>query len=125
MPFDQAYAREVLAYIKANPENHKQWCWAKQLSCGTVGCFAYHVCRMKGYDADIERVYFGWNDNLVLNYLTTGESIGDKAADILGIDSSQACHLFDSNNTVGDLENYIENPALMDDEDDEDEDDYL
>lgn len=118
MPFDQIYAREVLAYIKANPEQHDQEIWARQLSCETVGCFAYHVCRMKGFEADLKRIV---QHDRTMAWLTTGDVIAEKATEILGANDDQANSLFDSDNTIEDLERFIENPALMGDCDNDDD----
>jgi len=91
--------RRVLAFIVVNPEKHDQTQW-----CGTAQCLAGWACTLNGYEPvpyDLEDV----RDfvRLVGDDSETGEHVEDVAMRIFEIDGWQASRLFDSQNTIGDI----------------------
>lgn len=138
--------REVLDYIKANPQKWNQDAWFKVSvdkqgepifnkvtlqfeevnSCNTALCFAGHAALMSGFDAppryDYE-VWRGWGPGL-----PKGErmDVDQYATEVLGLSTNQADVLFNGDNSLEDLERIvgklIENPKAWLNWDDSEDD---
>jgi hypothetical protein len=116
-------AKATLEYIEAHPEEHKQEHWCEVLDCGTAGCFAYHVCRIAGFKVDMDTAWRGLNGTIIVDRLTTGVSIDEKAAELLNLNPWQAGDLFSTNNTVDTIKQLINDPEFANSSDGYDDDD--
>lgn len=101
----------ILAEIKANPENWNQKHYAIDTECGTAYCIAGHAVRRGAPGALFAFAPLGrtsaWTALTVI--LADGEacSIDDLAAQLLGLNETEAAFLFDSGNRLPALERII------------------
>ena len=100
-------ALKVLNKIKANPQTWNQEFWATRSMCGTVYCFAGHV---------VLEVYPTATPCLCEDQIRTGQftvdggrrmDYSEEAAKLLGISDEDAAELFNSMNSLKDIEDYI------------------
>lgn len=101
----------TLDTIKANPQHWAQTHW----HCGTTHCFAgFAELLGMGLSLDTKIGELQSNDSI---YWWEGEvwKTCTNAQEFLGLSDNQASALFDSNNTLGDLEDIV--GVLMDTED--------
>lgn len=135
--FNAELAHEVLDVIRAFPDNHDQSAWCTPgpatgeeacettlrdefiedpietaWSCGTGMCFAgWAVALGVGLDWDERAPGQPWSDPGVVGGVEgprlSGSSIAEAARQLLGITYSDAYKLFESDNTLDDLEHIV------------------
>lgn len=90
------FARKVVEYIEAHPDEHEQATFAKRAinGCGTTACIAGHALLLSGeYDLTAEWDFAGEFDFI---QKSTGEIVvaSDHAQALLGVDEVQQETLF-------------------------------
>lgn len=98
--------RQTMDHIEAQPENWDQLHWARRTPCGTAGCFAGTALMLAG------QAEFTWStridDGLIFaDEMLDGRDIGDAAQELLGLDMDDADGLFDPNNTLDQLRDWV------------------
>lgn len=94
-----AQLRTALEYIKAHPDEWDQSTWF----CGTTACLAGHIALLDGWEpTDDYQPGLGYH---VINGDTV-DAVDAVAADILGISRIEGGVLWDSRNTLAQLEHH-------------------
>lgn len=112
--------KEIIAYIKANPETHDQNTWTNipgnmprvkkpgevTINCGTTGCLAGHGA----FRYAPEYTIF-YHETLQVPH---GELqyYDDYGKEIFGLDHFEGCYLFDEDTTIEEMEQFISDPAV-------------
>lgn len=99
--------RQTMDHILAFPDLHKQLHWASVTDCGTAYCFAGWACVLSGLAADQKEL----EAYMFTCRLSDGESIEEKAQELLGIDDYTASELFFGRNSTADLKHYVDEIA--------------
>lgn len=93
--------KKAVDYVNEHPEEHNQWTWGMHsLSCGTVGCIAFHICRIAGCE-----ITWKFRSRAVCNSdpRADGVHVRNKAIQLLGIMDSQGDYLFSGRNCREDI----------------------
>lgn len=101
-----ALAYRVLDHIDAHPEQHNQGDWIARIDdCGTAGCFAGWTCLLSGD----EPVWYRHNPRATDAIAVDGvvRSVGVRAQELLGIDSTERYNLFHEENDLNDLHRLV------------------
>lgn len=117
---------EILSFIKAHPKTWVQDSWYKnvdaihgerlfsipeevteQNSCGTSFCFAGHTAIHEGFPAPPLDDSITWFRQVKDDDGVYHEDVSDFAREVLGLDYDQSDALFDSSNSLDDIETMI------------------
>ncbi len=98
-------ALKALDKIKAEPSNWCQWAWAKKTNCGTSHCFAGHVVHIAYSEA--KPVFEGCNHTGLYTLDGKKYTYKNEARKLLGLDERETNLLFDSYNTLEELESLV------------------
>ena len=119
---------EILSFIKAHPQTWVQDSWYKNVdpetgfswvsvhteevteenSCGTSFCFAGHTAIHEGFPSPPMNNTYPWTRQVQDGEDTYTQEANDFARDLLGLDYDQADALFDSENSLQDLDTMIQ-----------------
>lgn len=95
--------RQALEDFRLHPEKHKQETWICETGC----CLAGNVVLLSGALPLRQYAWEGhpqWSASMVESASGLHRSVRDEAARLLGISWNQSLILFDSSNTIDDLE---------------------
>ncbi len=105
---DARRAYQALDYIRDHPQEHNQAVFAKRTECGTVACLAGHVALLNGDDL-LWPEHFGSSLYAAGVRLPDGteQSIGERAAQLLGVNIEDEYALFYGAENYDDLEREV------------------
>lgn len=126
-----ALLQEIMTFIKDHPTTWYQESWFRVVdrktgmeayvpeveevtevnSCGTSFCFAGHVALAQGFPAPPKLNHIAWERPVDGSWYN--ESVEEFAQKVLGLTSGQADALFDSENTMEDLERMVQTLILI------------